>query len=139
MQNNYSQKIFMQIPQENTYTGLALKPDLNEEFNKLSNNYKVHRIHQVKEFIKNNPELMNYINKITPIINKFFPKHIKCITFCRDYEFEELNDITIYINSSNESFDDDCEKFDELEVEIIKLNGFTTNIKKLVSMDLWLI
>ncbi len=127
----------MQIPQENMYTGLSIKPSFDSEFDELSKEYKIHKSQHVKEFIENNCGLLDYINKITPIINIYFPKHLKCITFCRDYEFEELTDITIYIKSSDDSFDDDCERFDELEIEIIKMNGFS-KIKNLVSMDLWL-
>lgn len=139
MQQNYSQRLEIQIPRENIYTGLEIRPDFDDEFERLSKNYKIHRIDQVKKFIKKNSELIGYINTITPIIEEYFPKNLKCITFCQDYEFEELNDITIYIHSSDDTFDEDCKKFDELEIEIIELNEFSTNITKLLSMDLWLI
>lgn len=137
MQNYYAPRLEMQIPQENRYFAVTFDSDFDREFDKLSKDYKIHKKHEVKEFIRNNPELIDYIQEITPLIDKFFPKYLKCITFCQDYEFEELNDITIYINSTDETFEQDSEKFDDLETEIIKLNNHATKIKKLLSMDLW--
>lgn len=52
MQKNYSPRLVMQIPKENAYTGLSIKPDIDEEFERLSKTYDIHEIHSVKSFIE---------------------------------------------------------------------------------------
>lgn len=60
------------------------------------------------------------------------------MTFCEDYEFEELNDITIYIPSSETRFESDWKKFKEMEIEILKMKEFPRRMNTLISIDLWL-
>lgn len=60
------------------------------------------------------------------------------MTFCEDYEFEELNDITIYIPSSETAFESDWKKFKEMEIEILKMKEFPRRMNTLISIDLWL-
>lgn len=136
MQKYFTQRQEIQIPQERPHVNLNVN-NFDEEIEKLSKNYTIHRKEEVKEFIKIHPELIPYINKITPIINCYFPNYKKCITFFEDYEFEELNDISIYINSTEKTFEKDCKIFDELLTTILKMNEIPTEIKRLVSMDLW--
>lgn len=139
MQNNFSSGLSMQIPQENVFTGLDFCENFDYEFERIAKNYNLHRRQEVKEFIGQHDELLQYLDSVTQIINHYFPNYLKCLTFCDDFEFEELNDITIYINSSESSFERDCQKFNELEVKLITMDGFSAKIKKLVSVDLWLI
>ena len=40
MNNNFSKRLEMQIPQENTYTSLDNIENFNTEFNNLTKNYK---------------------------------------------------------------------------------------------------
>ena len=103
-----------------------------------SKNYEIHNPNELNEFIKNNVQLIQYITAITPIINNHFPNYKKCITFCKDPEFEELDDVTIYINSFQSDFDNDWKKLDELEKELFGIVEFSNRIKGLVSLDLWL-
>lgn len=138
MQKNFSLSQNMQIPQERWFTKTDISIDFNDEIEKLSKNYDIHKTQQIKDFIIKNTELICYIDTITPIINNHFPDYKKCITFCKDPEFDELDDITIYINSVKDEFDNDWKKLDKLEKELFCLSGFPTKIKGLISVDLWL-
>lgn len=137
-EKNFSLAVNMQIPQENTYSEMPVNGVHDKEMEKLSESYKIHNAQLVREFILNNNGLLQYISEITPIVNNYFPNYQKCLTFCRDPEFGELDDITIYINSFMSSFDEDWEKLDKLERELFYLQKFPTKIKGLVSLDLWL-
>jgi hypothetical protein len=138
MYENFSLRQNMQITQENVYISGPDVKYLDEDFEKLSDDYEIHNPQEIKEFIGNNDELIPYIDKITPIINSHFPNYQKCLTFCQDPEFEELNDITIYINCSESEFDAEWKKLDELEKELFYINEFSAEVKGLISVDLWL-
>ncbi|MBR4448367.1 hypothetical protein [Methanobrevibacter sp.] len=134
MQKNFSLTQKMQIPQQASYSNATFD---NNEIEKLSKSYEIHNGELVKNFLKKNKGLLEYINAITPLINNYFPKYKKCLTFCEDPEFHELDDITIYINSFKSSFEEDWKKLDELERELFYIAGFSTIIKGLVCLDLW--
>ena len=137
MYQNFSLRQNMQIPHENVHvTGTAGNSDA--EIYALSKNYQIHKPPELKEFIKDNAQLIQYINAITPLINNQFPNYKKCITFCKDPEFDELEDVTIYINSFKEDFDRGWKKLDELEKELFGIDEFSNKIKGLVSLDLWI-
>jgi hypothetical protein len=110
----------------------------DEKIEMLFNGYTVHRKGEVTAYIKEHPEIIPYIEKITPIISSHFPDRKKCMTFCEDYEFEEPNDITIYIPSSETRFESDWKKFKEMEIEILKMKEFPRRMNTLISIDLWL-
>ena len=111
--------------------------NIDEKIEKLSKYYNVHKTEEVIEFIKEHREIIPYLEKITPIINSYFPNKKKCLTFCKDPEFEELNDITIYIKSTKQTFESDWKKFDKLRTEILKNKEYPRKIKNLVSISLW--
>ena len=138
LNNNFSLRQNMQIPFENVYQNASGRMDLEEDIERLAEDYEVHKPRKVKDFIEKNAELIAYINRITPIINNHFPNYRKCLTFCPDPEYDELDDITIYINSLRSEFDADWKKLDELERELFHITEFSTRIKGLVSVDLWL-
>lgn len=127
----------MQIPQENVYNPITIS-SLDKNIEDLSKNYEIHKPQEVKEFFEDYDELVQYISSITPLIDKHFPDYMKCLTFCQDPEFEELDDITIYIHSFKSQFDTDWKKLDELEKELFYLDGFSNQTKGLISVDLWL-
>ncbi|MBQ9161528.1 MAG: hypothetical protein IJ122_09480 [Methanobrevibacter sp.] len=137
MNNNFSLRQNMQIPQKRAYVGLEFGNNLDEEIEELSKHYEIHNIHQVKDFIRKNEDLVEYIKSITPIIDKHFPDNKKCLTFCEDSEFEELDDITIFISCFKADFDRDWKQLDVLEKELCYLDGFSTKLKGLISVDLW--
>jgi hypothetical protein len=136
MQKYYPQTLNMQIPQEMPYVRLPVD-NIDEKIEKLSESYNIEKRQKVKEFVNNNPKLIQYLDKITPIINNYFPHNLKTLTFCEDPEFEELNDITIYIHTTESEYPADWKKYDELETEILTRNDFSTKIKQLVSISLW--
>ena len=138
MQKNFSLSQNMQMPRKRVVTDTNLSTNFDEKIEKLSKSYEIHKIKQIKNFIIKNTDLIHYLNTITPIINNHFPNHKKCITFCEDLEFEKLDEITIYINSFESEFEKDWKTLDKLEMELCCLDGFSTKLKGLVSVDLWL-
>lgn len=73
MQGNYSQRLEMQIPQENTYTGLEIlqKEDITlEKF--LKNNFKFpsSNFDEIKEFIGKDTEMEKIIFDLPEILSK---------------------------------------------------------------------
>ena len=135
MQKNYSPRLVMQIPKENAYTGLSIKPDIDEEFERLSKTYDIHEIHSVNSFIEQYKNILGFINEITPLINDYFPDYKKIIEFCKDPELNELDFIMIYIEGI--SFDEDYEKLKKFKNEPLYLSKFSKNINGLVCVELW--
>ena len=117
---------------------MKFKNNLDYEIEELSDSYEIHNSRQVEDFIEKNSGLLQYIKAIAPIIDNHFPEYKKCLTFCQDPEFSELDDITIYINSIKSSFESDWKRLDELERELFFITDFSAKIKGLLSLDLWL-
>lgn len=134
MKNNYS-RIQMQIPQENTYTGLNIMSDFDKEFDELSKNYNIHNENHVKVFIKKHENILPFIHELTPLINKYFPQYTKIIEFCKDPEFSDLDFIMIYING--DSYEKDYEKLVKFKNEPLYMSKFSKKIKGLVCVELW--
>lgn len=137
MQKDFTSTQNIEMPQKAPCSHGRFKDNPDYEFEKLSKSYEIHNIPQVRDFITKNGGLLQYIRTITPLINNYFPAYKKCLTFCRDPEFSELDDITIYINSIKSSFESDWERLDELEKELFYVSEFPARIKGLVSLDLW--
>ena len=137
MYQNFSLRQNIQIPQENVNNAIKIS-SLDKNIEDLLKNYEIHKPQEVKEFFEANNELVQYISSITPLIDKHFPGYKKCLTFCQDPEFGELDDISIYIHSIKSQFDTDWKKLDELEKELFYLDGFSNQTKGLISVDLWL-
>ena len=62
MQQNYSQRLEMQIPQENTYTGLTKTKNMDKELANLSKDYNILKIDELKEYLEKNGGLIPYIH-----------------------------------------------------------------------------
>lgn len=135
MQNYYSQRLEMQIPQENSYPAVTFDSDFDREFDKLSKDYTIHDIGDVKSFIEEHENILNFIHDLTPLINTYFPKYEKIIEFCKDPEFSDLDFIMIYIDG--ESFDDDYETLTRFKNEELYMSKFSKKINGLVCVDLW--
>ena len=75
MQRNFSKRLEMQIPQENTYARLEILPDFNKEFEKLSKDYTLRKPNELKEYLKQDEQLIPYINTLTPLIREYFPEN----------------------------------------------------------------
>ena len=135
MQQNYSQKLEMQIPQENIYTGLEIMGNFNAEFEKLSENFTVHNKSKVKHFIKQHENILEFIHELTPLINDYFPNYKKIIEFCQDPEFSQLDFVMIYIESS--AYETDKEILDKFKNEPVYMSKFSKNINGLLCVELW--
>lgn len=72
---NFSQKLEMQIPQENTYTGMTIMPrqeDNLNEFLKNHFNFPSNNLNQIKEFICKDLKMEKIIRGLPKIIAKEF-------------------------------------------------------------------
>lgn len=134
MQQNFSQRLQMQIPQENTYTGIKIM-SFNDRLKELSDNYTICKESKLKEFIEEHINILDFIFEITPLINDYFPTYQKIIELCEDPEFSELDFVMIYIKGS--SFDADYEILRKFENESLYQSKFSKNINGLVCVGLW--
>ena len=77
MQKNYSQRLEMQIPQENTFIGLVNTTNINtglEEFLKKHYKFPSNNLKDIKNFIIEDDELEKIIYGLPKIISKEFPQ-----------------------------------------------------------------
>ena len=132
LNQNVSLRQNMQIPHQNS--GNAVNVD--QYLEKLSECYELQNIHEVKDFIEKNLDLIPYVNKITPLINNCFSEYKKCLTFAHDPEFDDLSSLIIHVKSLESRLDEDFEKLINLEREFIALDGFSTQTKSLIILDL---
>ena len=101
MQKNFSPRIEMQIPQENTYIGLLNRPNstikleefLNKHFEFPSNN-----LNDIKNFINEDTELEKIIYGLPKIIYKEFPQSPILLDFT-EYSLPDENVLEIVIKS----------------------------------------
>lgn len=135
MQQHYSQRLEMQIPKENTYTGLNNKSNFENEFDKLLKNYRIHEANDVKLFIKQHENILGFLHDITPLINEYFPNYEKIIEFRKDPEFNDLDFIMIYVESND--YDKDSIILEKFKDEEIYMSKFSKKINGLVCVDLW--
>lgn len=56
--------------------------DLNKEFEKLSKDFALRRINELKEYLKKDERLIAYINTITPLIKEYFPENKMYLILC---------------------------------------------------------
>lgn len=115
---------------------LPNKPSFNEEFDKISQNYILYKKECVKSFLTNHYGLVNYVNHITPIINRYFKDYPKMIVFHQDPEIDSLSHVGIYIKSSEYQMDKDKEILKELKHELRNDNSFPNEIKFYCSVRL---
>ena len=132
LNQNSSLRQNMQIPHQNSGNTV----NVDEYLEKLSECYELQNIHEVKDFSEKNLDLIPYVNKITPLINNCFPEYAKCLTFAHDPEFDDLSSLIIHVKSLESRLDEDFEKLINLEREFIGLDGFSTQTKSLIIMDL---
>lgn len=135
MHQNFSQRIEMQIPHENTYTEVTTMSSYDDNFDKLSKDYTLENYDKIKNFIKNNDEILDYIIEITPLLDNYFPNYQKVIEFCEDPEFSDLDFIMIYIKGS--IFDEDYEILTKFKKEPQYKSKFSKNINGSVCVELW--
>lgn len=101
MQKNYSTRLEMQIPQENTYIGLVNTQNINtglEEFLKKHYKFPSNNIHDIKNFISEDNELEKIIYGLPKIISKEFPQSPILLDFTQ-FSLPNENILEIVIKS----------------------------------------
>jgi hypothetical protein len=137
MKQNYSQRLEMQIPQENTYVGLANTTNMDQELENLSKDYELRKIDELKEYMKKDDRLIPYIHSITPLIKEYFPANERYLTYYIDPEFEELNHALICVIGNDSAFEKERRLMNELNEELLYLTEFSVHVKSLISVRLW--
>ena len=137
MKQNFSQRLEMQIPQEKTYFGHVNTPNIDEELEKLSKNYTLRKINELKEYLTMNERLIPYIHSITPLIKEYFPDHRIYLTYCIDPEFNELNSAKICVIGNNSLFEEEHELMNSLNDKLLYSNEYPVSVKSLISIRMW--
>lgn len=137
MQQNYTQRLGMQIPKENIYFESAKTLNIDGELEKLSKDYSLRKIDELKEYLKKDERLIPYIHSITPIIKEYFPKKKMYLTYCIDPEFKELNSAKICVIGDDSLFEEEYELMNKLKKEIIYSTEYPVEVKSLISVRMW--
>ena len=109
----------------------------DKKFDELYEDFLVFNNAELKKFIKSNDDLLLLIDKIYPLLNKYFPDFVFILDFNQDPEFESLNQVEIFIHIAESGYDENWNKLKLLNNEIDGLNEFPYSIKRLISVDLW--
>ncbi|WP_305514436.1 hypothetical protein [Methanobrevibacter sp. V14] len=107
------------------------------KFNELSNNFNLINPKEIHEFILLHDDLFDYLNELKNLLQLSFKNNDFCIEFSIDPEDSLLNQLVIYINSNDSSFDSDWELLRKVNKKIRSFDKFPSSLKKLVSVDLW--
>ena len=106
MKHVMSQKLEMQIPQENAYTGLTTMPDYNEKLTKfLKENFEFpsNNLNEIYEFICKDLELERIIYDLPKIITQELEYTQLSLDFMKETNpNEKILEITIYSNSKSD-------------------------------------
>ena len=103
----------------------------------LSKYYILRKTDELKEYLKRDERLIQYIKFITPIIRKYFSERKIYLTYCIDPEFEELNDVKICVIGNDSSFEDEHELMNNLNDELLHSTEFPVEVKSLLSVRMW--
>ena len=110
-------------------------PYFNKRFNELSKYYKLYNPEQLKSFIRDRENALEFIHEITPLVYEYFPEQDKILEFCKDPEFESLDFIMINIKCID--FEKDYATLEKFRKEHLYKSKFEKKINGLVSVDLW--
>ncbi|KZX11328.1 hypothetical protein MBORA_15730 [Methanobrevibacter oralis] len=109
----------------------------DKKFDELYDHFLVLNNTELKEFIKSHDDLLLLIDKINPLLKKIFPNFVYILDFNQDPEFQYLNQVVIYIHIGQSSFDENWALLRQLNKEIINIGEFPSQLKRLLSVDLW--
>ena len=137
MQKNYSQRLEMQIPKENTFVGLTNTPSINHELEKLSKNYTIRKSDELKEYFEKDERLIPYIHSITPLIKEYFPDKKIYLTYCIDPEFKELDQAIICVIGDDSSFEEEHALMNALNDELLYSTEYPVEVKSLIFVRMW--
>lgn len=105
--------------------------------NNILSNFEIDNKEEIINFIIKNIGLMEYMEKVTPIINTHFPEDNFRLKFEKDPEIPNFNKIVIYIKREDESFDADWKEIKNVNEEIKKISINDDSLKNLLVVDLW--
>ena len=105
--------------------------------NNILSNFEIDNKEEIINFIIKNIGLMEYMEKVTPIINTHFPEDNFRLEFEKDPEIPNFNKIVIYIKREDESFDADWKEIKNVNEEIKKISINDDSLKNLLFVDLW--
>ena len=105
--------------------------------NNILSNFEIDNKEEIINFIIKNIGLMEYMEKVTPIINTHFPADNFRLEFEKDPEIPNFNKIVIYIKREDESFDADWKEIKNVNEEIKKISINDDSLKNLLVVDLW--
>lgn len=115
MLNNYTQRLEMQIPQENTYTGMTIMPkqeDKLTEFLKANFSFPSNNLDEIKEFISQDHEMERIVYGLPEIIAKEFQKNQLSIDFSdenkRELEVIILTNLNGRVSSDKQDLIEDA-------------------------------
>lgn len=109
----------------------------DKKFDELYDHFLVLNNTELKEFIKSHDDLLLLIDKINPLLKKIFPNFVYILDFNQDPEFQYLNQVVIYIHIGQSSFDENWALLRQLNKEIRNIGEFPSQLKRLLSVDLW--
>ncbi len=112
-----------------------MKDDFDSKFQDLIAKFKTLNHDEIYEFIAENDLFLDLYDDIVPLIEKYFPKCSCSLEFHADPEFDNLNQLVIYVHSNDEDFEKDWKKLEELNEDIRESLG--SEVKELISVDLW--
>ena len=92
---------------------------------------------EIMIFICEHLGLIELIDKVIPIIKKYFPDYSFSLEFSPDPEIPNLNHLILYVNGDEDSFDDDWEELKNINRDIRSLELYDNSVKRLFSVDLW--
>ena len=128
--NNYlNGKYYRTISQSNNADIVTINntETSKSNFKELSKHYELINPDEIYEFVKLNNNLLNELYQVLPLLNKYFSSKKFQLKFVPDYEFEELNQLVVYICSDDDNFEDDWEIVNELDAKL-RLN---------IALDVW--
>lgn len=90
---------------------------------------------EIVEFIYKHIQLLNLIDKLIHLLNKYYPNHLYCLKFIKDPEFANLDHLMCYIKVND--FDNEWNILKKLNKELRQLIFTDSSIKHILAVDLW--
>ena len=112
-----------------------MSDDFNTKFQSSFSKLKLHNSDEIYNFVAQNKILLDNYNDIIKLIGKYFPNSSYSLEFDPDSEFDDLDQLIVYVHVDEEDFENEWEKLKELNEEIREVFG--KRIKELISVDLW--
>ena len=100
---------------DNTYYQGTSKQEI---FDKLTKDYELVNPDEIYDFIKLNNHLLNELDQVLPLLNKYFPNRKFYLEFTPDYEFKDLDQLIVFVCTDDERFEEDWKIISKLDSEL---------------------